>query len=279
MTRVDEALAGSRVHSGLARSEYGDPRDERPALVVLHGLTFDRTIFQPALDHLARVDPQRRAIAFDLPGHGDSPAAASHRVDDLVACVHDAVVEAGAEAPVVVGHSMAAVVATLYASRHPVSGVVNVDQPLRIEPFAKLVDSLRDRLDSDAFPQVWQMFWASMGIDQLPGDAQERLRVAGRPRRELVLSYWRDLLDTPTHELAALMDDALAVIRAARTSYQLVLGQELETTDAQWLRERLPDATITVIPGSGHFPQLGDPQRFAQILRTTATFRPLRRRP
>lgn len=272
MMGTQQAPVGSRVYAGLVASKRGDASDERPALVLLHGLTFDRTIFQPALEELAAVDPRRRTLAFDLPGHGDSPAVESYRVADLVARVHEAVVEAGVEAPVVVGHSMAAVVATLYAARHPVSGVVNVDQPLRVEPFAQLVASIRDRLDSDAFPQVWQMFWDSMGIDQLPDDAQQLLRTASRPRRELVVGYWHDLLETPTDELAALMDGALAAIRNARTPYAFILGRQLEASEAQWLRDRLPDATITVVPGSGHFPQLGDPQRFAQILDTTAAW-------
>ncbi len=272
MVGIREAQAGSRVCAGLVASQYGDASDERPALVLLHGLTFDRKIFQPAFEELMLVDPHRRALAFDLPGHGDSPAAESHRVEDLVERVHEAVVEAGVAAPVVVGHSMAAIVATLYAAKHPVSGVLNLDQPLRVEPFAQLVHSIHDRLDSDAFPQVWQMFWNSMGIDQLPGEAQQLLHASSRPRRELVVSYWRDLLERPEDELAALMDEALAVIRTARTPYAFVLGRPLEATEAQWLRDRLPGATVTVVPGSGHFPHLGDPQRFAQILETTATW-------
>lgn len=270
MRATEHATPRTRICAGLVASEYGDPGDARPPLVLWHGLTFDRALWQPALEHLATVDPLRRAVAFDLPGHGDSPAAPSHRVGDLVSRLHEGIAEAGAVAPVLVGHSMSAVVATMYAAEHPVSGVVNVDQPLRVEPFAQLVTSLRGRLGSDAFPQVWQMFWDSMGIDQLPTDAQQLLRASSRPRRELVVSYWRDLLETPADELAARMDTALAGIHAGRIPYTFVLGRELDLPEQQWLRERLPEATITVIPGSGHFPQLGDPQHFANILTTTA---------
>jgi pimeloyl-ACP methyl ester carboxylesterase len=160
-------------------------------------------------------------------------------------------------------------IATMYAAEHPVRGVVNVDQPLRVEPFAQLVESVRDRLDSPAFPQVWQMFRDSMGIEKLAGDAQQLLRTSSRPRRELIVSYWRDLLETPPEELAALMDAALTRIRTLRTPYAFVLGRQLEPPDEAWLSERLPQATITILPGSGHFPQLGDQQRFAQILVAT----------
>lgn len=269
MAEIEERLVAAQAFAGLAASECGDGGDERPPLVLLHGLTFDRTMWQPALEELATIDPERRALAFDLPGHGQSPAAERHNLDELVARVHAAVSEAEIESPVVVGHSMAAVVATLYAARHPVSGVVNIDQPLRVEPFAQLVGSLRDRLDSDQFPQVWQQFWNSMGTEQLPPDAQQLLRTSSRPQRELVLSYWHDLLTRPADELAALMDEALATLHGAHTPYAFVLGRELAPDEQQWLRERLPDAKTAVLPGSGHFPQLADPQRFAHILAAT----------
>jgi pimeloyl-ACP methyl ester carboxylesterase len=54
--------------SGRAR---GHADSERPPLVLLHGLTFDRRMWDPILDALPDA---QQAIAFDLPGHGSSTA-------------------------------------------------------------------------------------------------------------------------------------------------------------------------------------------------------------
>ena len=47
--------------------------------------------------------------------------------------------EADVPEPVVVGHSMAGGIASMYAARHPVSGVVNVDALPVIAPFVRLI--------------------------------------------------------------------------------------------------------------------------------------------
>ena len=52
-----------------ADDDYG----ARPPLVLLHGLTFDR-LRRPSPAELRRIDPGRRVLALDLPGHGTSPA-------------------------------------------------------------------------------------------------------------------------------------------------------------------------------------------------------------
>src|SRR4051812_30120741 len=64
--------------AGLAADVTGIA-DERPPLVFLHGLTFDRRMWRPALRELEVLDPGRRAVAFDLPGHGQSPDLGSYR--------------------------------------------------------------------------------------------------------------------------------------------------------------------------------------------------------
>ena len=97
------------------------------------------------------IDPGRRIIAFDLPGHGESSAQPSYDVVTVVAALHRAVEEAEVESPVVVGHSIGAVIVTAYAAQHPTCGVVNVDQPLFTAPFAQLLQSLEPQLRGPEF--------------------------------------------------------------------------------------------------------------------------------
>src|SRR5947209_8715822 len=100
--------------------------DDRAPVVLLPGLTFDRRIWRPVLEHLAEIDPGRHILSLDLPGHGDSPYQVPHSTEHLVELLQRAIERAGLSRPVLVGHSMAGGLASMYAARHPVSGVINV---------------------------------------------------------------------------------------------------------------------------------------------------------
>jgi pimeloyl-ACP methyl ester carboxylesterase len=254
-----------RTLAGLAADDWGES-DARPPLVLLHGLTFDRSLWRPSLDELQRIDPGRRVLALDLPGHGASQGWPSYDVASLASGVHRAVEEAQLRSPVVVGHSIAGVIATVYAAEYPTRGVINVDQSLQVAPFAGLARSLADKLRGPAFPAVWQMFAASMHIELLPDAGQELVRSSSRPRQDLVLGYWQEVLDRPASELADMVGATLAAVRAAGVPYLVVAGDDLEAGYREWLTEMLPQAAVTVWPGSGHFPHIAHPGRFAACL-------------
>jgi pimeloyl-ACP methyl ester carboxylesterase len=255
--------------AGLAGDLDGE-FDDRPPLVLLHGLTFDRSIWGLTLAELNTVDPGRLVLALDLPGHGRSPTWTSYDLESVAQVVHRAAEEAQLRSPVVVGHSMAAVVATIYASRYPSSGVVNVDQWLQVAPLAQLVRSLAPQIRGPGFRAVWEMFEASMHIELLPDGAQDLVRSTCRPRQELVTGYWRELLDQSASELADRAATGLAALAASRVPDLFIAGHELEPEYRKWLNETLPQASVTVWPHSGHFPHLAEPRRFAGCLAATA---------
>jgi pimeloyl-ACP methyl ester carboxylesterase len=255
----------TKLFSNLAGDLTGAP-DRRPPLVLLHGLTFGRTMWRPALAHLAALDPDRQVLALDLPGHGDSPGWASYDPDVLAEAVHRAVGEAELQPPVLAGHSIAGIIATVYAARYPARGVVNVDQPLQTEPFARLVQSLAGPLRGPGFARVWEQFEASMGIGLLSPAAQDLLASARYVRQDLVTGYWQGVLDRPVEELAGMVAATLAAVREAKVPYLQVSGHELGPEYLEWLNRELPQAEVTVWPGSGHFPHLDRPAEFAGLL-------------
>jgi pimeloyl-ACP methyl ester carboxylesterase len=257
------------LFSNLAGDLTGEP-GRRPPLVLLHGLTFDRTSWRPVLAELATLDPGRQVLALDLPGHGESPAWASYDMESLAEAVHRAVGEAGLRMPVLAGHSVAGVIATIYAGRYPAAGVVNVDQPLQVEPFARLVQSLAGPLRGPGFAQIWAQFEASMGIGLLPQGAQDLLQSHRYVRQDLVTGYWRDAIDRPADELAQQVADGLTAVRDAKVPYLFVAGHDPGQEYLGWLTEALPQAEVTVWPGSGHFPHLAQPGRFGELLAATA---------
>ena len=261
----------TRQAGGLAATLDGDAGDPAP-LVLLHGLTFDRATWRPVLDELRQNCPRRQVLALDLPGHGRSPDWPRYSIDGVADAVHEAVRQAGLARPVVVGHSIGAMIATTYAARYRAKGVVNVDQWLWVEPASAFAKSVASEMHGDGFAGIWEKVEAGMHTDMLPGPAQDLLRASRRSRQDLVTGYWRALFDTPASELASDKAAALDAVRAARIPYLFIAGHDVEPEYRAWLLRALPDASVEVWPGSGHFPQLAHPGRFADRLEATAAW-------
>ncbi|WP_329456200.1 alpha/beta fold hydrolase [Streptomyces sp. NBC_01497] len=234
-------------------------------LVLLHGLTFDRAMWRPTLSQLP---PGHPALALDLPGHGESPPLPSgdHGVDSVVEAVHEAVVAAGLDQPVMVGHSLAGVFVTAYAARHPAAGVVNVDQPLRVDDFARFAQSIAPRLRGEDFGETWGMLQARMRTENVGTTARELLRSGDTVSQQTVLSYWAELLDLRVADLVKRTDVMLAEIRERRLPYVAVFGDPVDTSERTWLVDRLPAAEVVEWPVGHHFPHVTEPARFAALL-------------
>jgi pimeloyl-ACP methyl ester carboxylesterase len=254
---------------GLAGVLEGTP-DARAPLVLLHGLTFDRVMWQPALAGLRAADPGRQVLALDLPGHGDSPAWPRYDVGSVADAVYSAVRQAGLSAPVVVGHSLGAIVAMDYAARYPARGVVNVDQWLQVEPFITLAKSLAGEIRGSGFAAAWQRYQESMHLEVLPAQTRRLLRPTGSVRQEVVAGYWREGLDQPVHEFAARVGATIARLRASQVSYLFIAGHAADAEYLAWIGRQLPQVVVETWPGSGHFPHLAHPAWFAACLAATA---------
>jgi pimeloyl-ACP methyl ester carboxylesterase len=270
MTIFDDVRPTS--YAGLAADDFGRS-DNRPPLVLLHGLTFDRRMWRAAIAELDAIDPDRRVLAFDLPGHGDSPDSTTYSTEALVERIHSAVEAAGLEKPVIVGHSAAAGTATLYATKHPSRGVVAVEGTFRVGAFAGMAKSLEPMLRGDGFAETWDSVAAyAFRLDEVAPDVREFVLQTSRARQEVVLGYWQALFQLPPEVLDAWVVMGAAAIRQSRVPFVAVVGQDPSPEDAAWIQANLPDARIVVWSGSGHFPHLAHPRRFAAILAETATW-------
>lgn len=116
------------VEGGAGRLRVSDGGAGEPAVVLLHGLGCDLEVWRAQLDHLRR---QRRVIAYDQRGHGESDRARDGQYTiDALAQDLDAVMRArGLERAVLVGHSLSGAVLSRYAGLHPerVAALVYVD--------------------------------------------------------------------------------------------------------------------------------------------------------
>ncbi|MEU8378321.1 alpha/beta hydrolase [Streptosporangium sp. NPDC048865] len=254
-----------RFSGGLVGDSLGTD-DDRPPLVFLHGLTYDRRQWGPLLDELATVDPGRRVLTLDLPGHGGSARWGDYDLDKVVAALHAAVTEAGLAAPIVVGHSLGAVLVTRYAAAHATRGVVNVDQPLLAGTFGDVLRQAEPVLRGPSWREIWDRMLGNMQVDRLPPAARDLVSTATDPRQDLLLGYWNEILVTSAETLGRHQTHLLDVIRSSGVPYHYVAGRSPDPAYEGWLRSALPDVTVTVLPGSGHFPHLVYPREMAGML-------------
>jgi pimeloyl-ACP methyl ester carboxylesterase len=248
-------------HASLAAWEH--PGAEEPTIVLLHGLTFDHRMWLPAMEALPAG---RRAVAFDLPGHGESPPPPAPGLAAVVEAVHAAVTAAAIDRPVVVGHSVGGAIAAAYAAAHPAAGVVSVDAPLRMERFAPAMRAAAPALRGQGFEQAWSRFQASFGLDLVAAAHRPLLAAGERPSQEVVLAYQADLLERPAEEVVRWRDGAVAAVAAAGIPYVSLHANPPDPEDVRWFEARLPQAEVLVWPVRHHFPHLARPAEFADLV-------------
>src|SRR5690349_16529768 len=167
------------TYAGLAATDRPGTDPDAPAFVFLHGLTFDSRMWEPILDELPAV---HRAIALDLPGHGGSPPY-----------------EARGLAPVVDAVRAAAAAAA-------------IDTPIRLEPFAAMLDGIGPQVSGPGFGPFWAQLNASLQADRVPPQYRELVRQADQPLQDLFLRYQADLLERPIAEVVRWRDEGMAAV-------------------------------------------------------------------
>jgi pimeloyl-ACP methyl ester carboxylesterase len=78
------------------------------------------------------------------------------------------------------------------------------------------------------------------------------------------------LLTTTPEDIDAWVTDSMRWLTTAGVPYLLILGAEMPPDVRARVGAALPHATVEVWAGSGHFPHLAHPRRFAGRLAATA---------
>lgn len=217
-----------RVHLPNGVRLHHDESGEGPPAVLLHGLGNDGTTWSP-------VGLPFRRHALDLRGHGRSDRTPAYSFELMAEDVIEALELLDLAAPLIIGHSMGAIVATLVAAERPdlVGGLVLEEPrpPLAPNP-----------------PRV------------LPNPPDETLPYDWRAVRDL-----RDQLDNPSPNRR----DALTAI-TART---LVIGggptSQVPQDALRELAETISDSTFVTID-AGHTPHRDLPGEFLAVVTTWA---------
>lgn len=239
-----------------------------PLLLFVHGITENRTLWDPVVE---RLRGEFTCARLDVRGHGESEAPGEY---DALAMAGDlaAVVDAigAADEPVVVGHSFGGFLATVYAGSAPVRAVVNVDQGLRTSDLAQLVRPLAAELRGPRFSETFGAIVDSLGADSLdPGTAARLARLHEDASQGLVVGVWTQLFDSTDEELDSLVETML--LPNVRVPYLALHGSDPGPGYTDWLTSLVPTAAVEVWDGAGHWLHLVDPDRFAARVRSFVT--------
>ncbi|MDI5967459.1 alpha/beta hydrolase [Streptomyces sp. SL13] len=243
-------MVGSAVAADGVRIAYETAGEGGVPLLLVHGWCCERSYLAPQFEHFAAG---RQVVAVDLRGHGGSGAGEpeAYGVEVFAGDALAAAAAAGAERPVVVGHSMGALVALACAARPgAVRGAVLLDPAPVVSERGKAVfaaavaDVAADR------DGAWRRRFAE-GLFG-PADTVRRDRVPGEMASVPVRIAAPGMRAMAGFEGAA----ALAAVEAAGVPVLVVTGGRPERALADWRH-----AVLARTAGAGHFLQLEVPEQ------------------
>jgi len=240
--------------------------DEGLPVIFLHGIGGDAESWRLQLDGFSS---QYRAIAWDMPGYGDSAPIAEMTFPALVEAVSVLLDRLSVTRAHLVGHSLGGMIAQAFALAHP--------ERLRSLTLAATSAAFGKRVDGEP-----DLAWRDRFIEQRLG-ALDR----GASMAELAPKLVRGLIgDEPDPKgleqailsMAAVPEtgyraavhcltgfDQEAVLSDIRTPTLLIAGEKDPVAPPrvmQHMAEAMPDARLETLKGSGHLVHLERPESF-----------------
>ena len=226
-------------------------------IVFLHGVGSDKSVWAPQLDHFGR---ERRAVAFDYPGYGESELCPGASRDDYAAAILSAMDALEIDRAHVCGLSLGGVVAI---AMHAV-------EPRRCESLI-LADSFAAHPDG-------------RGIYERSVAASADLRALAEGRADMLLAQPADpeiraqvvetmaRIDPAAYRLGAeavWLADQRGRAAAIRVPALVICGAEDKVTPpalSHDLAALIPGARYSEIPAAGHLSNLEQPAEFNRIV-------------
>ena len=250
-----------------------------PAVLLVHGITNDSQTWEPVIGRLAR---DHDVIAPDLPGHGNSARQrGDHSLGAHASMLRDLVQAIGIDRVTLVGHSLGGGIAMQFAYQFP-----EMVERLTLVCSGGLGREVSPLIRSAALPgaeQVLPLITAQPLMDAGTLIASALGRLGFRPGSD-VAEVSRGIASLgDTERRAAFVRTVRSVISpfgqrvsavdrlylAEHLPFQLVWGGRdriIPVSHGHAAHEAVPGSRLELFEGSGHYPQLDDPERFSDLL-------------
>jgi pimeloyl-ACP methyl ester carboxylesterase len=229
---------------------YDAAGDGDPPMVFVHGWCCDRSYFAPQFAHFAS---SHAVVTMDLRGHGDSGRPetihGSYDIDRLAGDVLSVAGAAGLGRPVLVGHSLGALVGLACAAQaDAIRALVMVDPaPITNEGAKRFFRESVAAVAADDDGSWRARFVAGMF---LPTDVT---------RRAAIIEQMPGMPPAISAEVMRVMGEFDSSVLARATVPVLSIGSAGPSNASADLRRLCPAITIGQTVGSGHFCQLEVP--------------------
>jgi pimeloyl-ACP methyl ester carboxylesterase len=245
---VTETLSVAGLRLAYDAAGAGDP-----PMIFIHGWCCDRSYFAPQFEHFASG---HAVVAMDLRGHGESgrPAArpGGYAMDVMADDVLSVAAAAGCDRPVLVGHSLGALIGLSCAAR---AGVIRA--LVMVDP-APITNEKAKRFFRESVAAVAaddNGSWRTMFVEGmfLPTDAARRAAIIEQMTRT------PPAISAEVMRVMGEFDGAGALAQA--TVPVLSIGSAVPSNASADLRRLCPAITVGQTVGSGHFNQLEVPDQ------------------
>ncbi|MDE2179775.1 MAG: alpha/beta hydrolase [candidate division NC10 bacterium] len=244
------------VQVGRARIHFVEqgpaPASRLSPIVFIHGAGGSHQVWLQQVRTLAR---RRRAIAVDLPGHGDSEGGGADRIEAYRDIVKKCMATLGLDRTVMVGHSMGGAITQSLALIHPglLAAIVLVGTGARLRVQPQIFTGLQD----DAKRTVELMTkWA-----RAPG-----------AQAELLQQDTDAILRTPVSVIegdlrACNVFDLMDQVKAITLPTLVICGTDDLMTPpkyAEYLHRQINGSQLALIPAAGHMVMLEKPDKVSE---------------
>jgi 3-oxoadipate enol-lactonase len=235
-------------------------------VVLLHGLTFDRRMWDHQVEGLAR---SYRAITVDLRGHGLSASPdMEYDLDMMTEDVHQAMRELGIAQAHVVGLSMGGMIGMRLALDHPeaVRSLVLLDTSAEPEPadraaaYEAMAGALREQGPGIVADGVMSVLFSSGFLLDQPDKAKRE--------KERLLEVNRVGVSNATSAVTR-RKDISDRIHKIKVPTLVIVGEvdaatPLETS--QVIQAAIPGSRLEIIPSAGHMTPIEKPEEVSQLI-------------
>lgn len=232
-------------------------------LVLVHGLCGGAIHFDQAFSNVALAD--HTLVAIDLPGFGNSDKVEPITVDVMASAVKAVIAEQGfSEKPWLAAHSMSGSVAARVVS--DVSGISLIEGNVLSEhlTFSDNIIAYDREAYRDTFVRLQKMALAALRLQTHSQDKLALQRYATTYAQCTANTVW-DVAKDFNEEVRsgitrALFADWLGPLYCLYGS----AGSYAETIED--IKGALPQATLQIISGSGHFPMIDNPDECYAVI-------------
>jgi pimeloyl-ACP methyl ester carboxylesterase len=225
-------------------------------IIFVHSLAGRASHWNAQLTHLR---PDRRAVAFDLRGHGCSgiPENGDYSIAAMASDIGSVASALGLARFILIGHSSGGAVSIDYAASNPgqVAGLLLVDpaSDARMIPKAQ-VSQLMNALESDAYHDVVDSYYRRLLHESIPLVSEKVLADLHHTPRETVTGVFRASLDY----------DLPGRFRQYRGPALSIVTPMNDAPSS--LHHLVPDLPHIIVTDTGHWLQMDRPDEFNRIM-------------